>query len=75
MSTTTDKMRDWLLESLMSDDEYPNDGVPKQIQSDNEFKGEFTKLLEDNKIKHIRNRGGLPQSNGIVERTTGGFCE
>ena len=69
MSTTTDKMRDWLLESLMSDDEYPNDGVPKQIQSDNEFKGEFTKLLEDNKIKHIRNRGGLPQSNGIVERT------
>jgi len=48
-------MRDLLLDFLLEGNEYPNDGVPKQIQSDNEFKGEFTKLLEDNKIKHIRN--------------------
>jgi len=67
MSTTTEAMRDIITDWLMGHD-LPNDGVVEKIQSDNEFKGSFTKLLRDNNIIHIRNRGFLPQSNGVVER-------
>ena len=56
MDTTTEKMRDWLTDLLLEFD-LPNNGVIEKIQSDNEFKGSFTKLLKDNQIKHIRNRG------------------
>ena len=56
MDTTTEKMRDWLTDLLLEFD-LPNNGVVEKIQSDNEFKASFTKLLKDNQIKHIRNRG------------------
>ena len=50
MSTTTDKMRDWLLESLMLDDEYPNDGVPKQIQRITNSKANLQNYLKTIKL-------------------------
>lgn len=67
MSTTTESMRNFLVDLLIEFD-LPNNGVIEKVQSDNEFKGTFTKLLKDNNIIHIRNRGFLPQSNGVVER-------
>ena len=47
MDTTTEKMRGWLTDLLIEFD-LPNNGIIEKIQSDNEFKGIFTKLLKDN---------------------------
>jgi transposase InsO family protein len=61
MKTTAKHMKDIL-------DEIGPDRYPRVIQTDNEFKSEFSILCSDHHIKHIQNRSALPQSSGIVER-------
>ena len=46
-----------------------NQYTPEMVQTDNgtEFKGAFSKLLDDKKIKHIRGRPYHPESQGSIE--------